>query len=324
MHSIVFTVLASVALVSPSSGPEPRAARQPSRVTIYPVSQRREGEWRLQRIAVSGEFLSSRGATLNDALPDSVLDSRQRRVMAWDIAGLLRWDVDFARGLDDGDEFSIVFERFLSDDGEIRYGRLLAAELVVNRRTVSVFAFDAPDGRIVYYDAEGRSLERGFLSAPVDFQKITSGFSRARFHPVLHRWRAHQGIDYSAETGAPVRSIADGVVLRAGWSGGYGRMVEIRHANGVITRYGHLSRLTPGLKPGVTVSQGDVVGGVGSSGLATGPHLHFELRINGVATDPRFLPKESGNPIAEDERVAFVLQRQKLVRYLDVGEIAAR
>ncbi len=324
MLFVTLSLLAATTLTAPSRDPEPRALREPARVTIYPLSQRREGEWRLQRIALSGEFLSSLGATLNEALPDSVLDGRQRRVMAWDIAGLLRWDVDFARGLDDGDEYSIVFERFISDDGEIRYGRLLAAELVVNRRRVSVFAFDAPDGRIVYYDAEGRSLERGYLSAPVDFQKITSGFSRARFHPVLHRWRAHQGIDYAAETGAPVRSIADGVVVKAGWSGGYGRMVEIRHGNGVITRYGHLSRLTPGLRPGVTVSQGDVVGGVGSSGLATGPHLHFDLRITGVATDPRFLPKESGTPIAEEERVTFVLQRQGFLKYLEAGQVAVK
>ena len=141
MLFVTLSILAATTLAAPSRDPEPRALREPARVTIYPLSQRREGEWRLQRIALSGAFLSSLGATLNEALPDSVLDARQRRVMAWDIAGLLRWDVDFARGLDDGDEYSIVFERFISDDGEIRYGRLLAAELVVNRRTVSVFAF---------------------------------------------------------------------------------------------------------------------------------------------------------------------------------------
>jgi murein DD-endopeptidase MepM/ murein hydrolase activator NlpD len=312
--------LGAVLCAAPPAYAEPRGAGAPARVTVYPVSRRREGEWMLQRIALQGEFLSSLGATLTEALPDSLLDDRQRRVMAWDIAGLLRWDVDFARGLDDGDSFSIVFERFIGDHGEIRYGRLLAAEMRVGRRSVSVYGFDAPDGRIVYYDAEGRSLERSYLSAPVDFQKITSGFSRARFHPVLHRWRAHQGIDYAAETGAPVRSIADGVVLRAGWIGGYGRLVEIRHGNGIITRYGHLSRFTEGIRAGMSVTQGDVVGAVGSSGLATGPHLHFELRLNGVATDPRFLPRESGTPIAEEERIAFVLQRQKLRQYLAVDE----
>ncbi len=315
-------LLAALTAGSPVPGSRALAPHEPARVTVYPVSRRREGEWQLQRIALEGEFLPSLGATLTEALPDSLLSDHEREVMAWDIAGLLRWDVDFARGLDDGDRYAIVFERFLGEHGEVRYGRVLAMELDLGRQHVAVYAFDAPDGRIVYYDAEGRSLERSYLSAPVDFKRITSGFSRARFHPVLHRWRAHQGIDYDAANGAPVRSVADGVVLRAGWVGGYGRLVEIRHAGGVVTRYGHLSRFSPGLKPGVRVSQGDVIGAVGSSGLATGPHLHFELRLNGVATDPRFLPRESGTPIAELDRVAFVLQREQLRRYLTPQEPA--
>ena len=183
--------------------------------------------------------------------------------MAWDMAGLLRWDVDFARGLDAGDRYAIVFERFLGENGEVRYGRLLAAELQVSGRPVSIYAFDAPDGRIVYFDGEGRSLERSYLSAPVDFQRISSGFSRSRYHPVLHRWRKHEGIDYAADPGTPVRTIADGVVIRAGWSGGYGRMVEIRHANGVVTRYGHLSAIAAGLQPRMSVPQGAIIGAVG-------------------------------------------------------------
>lgn len=315
-------LLAALTAGSPVPGSQALAPHAPARVTVYPVSRRREGAWQLQRIALEGEFLPSLGATLTEALPDSLLSDHEREVMAWDIAGLLRWDVDFARGLDDGDRYAIMFERFLGEHGEVRYGRVLAIELDLGRQHVAVYAFDAPDGRIVYYDAEGRSLERSYLSAPVDFKRITSGFSRARFHPVLHRWRAHQGIDYDAASGAPVRSVADGEVLRAGWVGGYGRLVEIRHAGGVVTRYGHLSRFTPGLKPGVRVNQGDVIGAVGSSGLATGPHLHFELRINGAATDPRFLPRESGTPIAELDRVAFVLQREQLRRYLTPQEPA--
>ena len=296
---------------------EKPAARDPARVTVYPVSRTREGGWYLQRISIQGEFAPSIGASLEEALPDSLLNDHERHVMAWDMAGLLRWDVDFARGLDNGDRYAIVFERFLGENGEVRYGRLLAAELQVSGRPVSIYAFDSPDGRIVYFDGEGRSLERSYLSAPVDFQRISSGFSHSRYHPVLHRWRKHEGIDYAADPGTPVRTIADGVVIRAGWSGGYGRMVEIRHANGVVTRYGHLSAITAGLQSRMSVPQGAVIGAVGSSGLATGPHLHFELRVNGVATDPRFLPKEGGKPIAEDDRVAFMIQRQKLRGLMD-------
>jgi murein DD-endopeptidase MepM/ murein hydrolase activator NlpD len=134
----------------------------------------------------------------------------------------------------------------------------------------------------------------------------------ARFHPVLRRWRAHEGIDYAANTGTPVRSVAEGTVVRAGWSGGYGRMVELRHSDGVVTRYGHLSQVAAGIKPGAAVSQGAVLGAVGMTGLATGPHLHFELRVHGRATDPRRLPRDSGRPIAEDDRIAFVLQQSKV------------
>lgn len=317
-----FVAVSCLLLVAHPARAEKPGAREPARVTVYPVSRIREGGYYLQRIAIQGDFAPSIGASLEEALPDSLLNDHERHVMAWDIAGLLRWDVDFARGLDAGDHYAIVFERFLGEGGEVRYGRLLAAELQVSGRAVSIYAFDAPDGRIVYYDGEGRSLERSYLSAPVDFQRISSGFSRSRYHPVLHRWRAHQGIDYAADPGTPVRTIADGVVVRAGWAGGYGRMVEIRHANGIVTRYGHLSKFTPGLQPRMQVSQGTVIGAVGSSGLATGPHLHFELRVNGVATDPRFLPREGGTPIAEEDRVSFVLQQQKLRGLMDEPAVA--
>ena len=312
-----FVAVTCLLLVAQPLRADSPGRREPARVTVYPVSRVREGGWYLQRITIQGEFQPSIGASLEEALPDSLLNDHERHVMAWDMAGLLRWDVDFARGIDAGDRYSIVFERFLGDNGEVRYGRLLAAELLVSGRQVSIYAFDAPDGRIVYFDGEGRSLERSYLSAPVDFQKISSGFSRSRYHPVLHRWRKHEGIDYAADPGTPVRTIADGVVVRAGWSGGYGRMVEIRHANGIVTRYGHLSAFAAGLQPRMSVPQGAVIGAVGSSGLATGPHLHFELRINGVATDPRFMPREGGKPIAEDDRVSFTIQRQKLRGLMD-------
>jgi murein DD-endopeptidase MepM/ murein hydrolase activator NlpD len=139
----------------------------------------------------------------------------------------------------------------------------------------------------------------------VEFRRISSGFAAARFHPILQRWRKHEGIDYAAEPGAPVMAVAEGVVLRAGNAGGYGKLVEIRHANGVVTRYGHLSRFGSGIRPGTRVAQGQVIGYVGATGLATGPHLHYEFRVRGVATDPRMLSEEEGTPIPTDIRPAF-------------------
>jgi murein DD-endopeptidase MepM/ murein hydrolase activator NlpD len=238
--------------------------------------------------------------------------------MALDLAAQLRWQVDFTRDVDPGDAYAILFERFIGENGEVRYGRLAAATLTLGGQAVTAFAFDAPDGRILYFDAAGRSLERNFLSSPMDVERVTSGFTGARYHPILRRWRAHEGIDYAASTGTPVRAVAEGTVVRAGWAGGYGRMVELRHPDGVVTRYGHLSRIADGVRPGATVSQGDVVGGVGMTGLATGPHLHFELRVNGRATDPRRLPRDGGRPVAEDDRIPFLLQQQKLRQFLAI------
>ena len=286
-------------------------AATPARTVVYPLSARREGRWRTQRIAITGSFSRSLPDALREALPDSLLSPHERLVMALDLAAQLRWQVDFTRDLDPGDRYAILFVRLIDEQGETRYGRVDGVELFLGREHVTAFAFDGPDGRILYFDDQGRSVERNFLSSPMDVERVTSGFTSARFHPVLRRWRAHEGIDYGASTGTPVRAVAEGTVVRAGWAGGYGQLVEIRHPDGVVTRYGHLSRIAAGVKAGATVSQGDVVGAVGRTGLATGPHLHFELRVHGRATDPRRLPRDGGRPIAEDDRIAFLLQRSK-------------
>jgi len=286
-------------------------AATPARTVVYPLSARREGRWRTQRIAITGSFSHSLPDALREALPDSLLSPHERLVMALDLAAQLRWQVDFTRDLDPGDRYAILFVRLIDEQGETRYGRVDGVELFLGREHVTAFAFDGPDGRILYFDDQGRSVERNFLSSPMDVERVTSGFTSARFHPVLRRWRAHEGIDYGANTGTPVRAVAEGTVVRAGWAGGYGQLVEIRHPDGVVTRYGHLSRIAAGVKAGATVSQGDVVGAVGRTGLATGPHLHFELRVHGRATDPRRLPRDGGRPIAEDDRIAFLLQRSK-------------
>jgi murein DD-endopeptidase MepM/ murein hydrolase activator NlpD len=314
-------LLAALLALAPVDTAGPVAARarpalQPARTIVWPVSARREGRWLLQRITITGAFRETLHATLRDALPDSLLSAHERLVMAYDLAAQLRWQVDFTRDLDDGDAYAILFERFLDDAGEVRYGRVLGVELRLRDAPVTLYAFDAPDGRLLYFDEDAAALERSFLSSPVDFERISSGFTRARFHPVLRTWRAHEGIDYAAGTGTPVKSVADGTVVRAGVAGGYGKLVEIRHADGVVTRYGHLSAIAAGLRPGAHVAQGQVVGAVGATGLATGPHLHYELRVNGRATDPRKLPRGTGKPIDDESRLRFLLQQAMLRRYL--------
>jgi len=261
--------------------------------------------WRPEVFRVEGDLRHSLYASLAAVIPDTFLNARERAYMAWEIADIFRWQADFTRDIRPGDRFRILFERLRSTDGELRYGRMLAADLVVGGRMLRAFEFDDPQGHTAFYDGNGVSLRRSFLRVPVEFRRISSGFAAARFHPILQRWRKHEGIDYAAEPGAPVMAVAEGVVVRAGNAGGYGKLVEIRHANGVVTRYGHLSRFGSGIRPGTRVAQGQCIGYVGATGLATGPHLHYEFRVKGVATDPRTLSEEDGTPIPTDIRPAF-------------------
>lgn len=261
--------------------------------------------WQPEVFRVEGDLRHSLYASLAAVIPDSFLKPRERAYMAWEIADIFRWQADFTRDIRSGDRFRILFERLRSLDGELRYGRLIAADLVVGGRMLRAFEFDDAQGHTAFYDGNGVSLRRSFLRVPVEFRRISSGFAAARFHPILQRWRKHEGIDYAAQPGAPVMAVAEGVIVRAGNAGGYGKLVEIRHPNGVVTRYGHLSRFGSGIRPGTRVAQGQCIGYVGATGLATGPHLHYEFRVHGVATDPRMLADEDGTPIPSDVRPAF-------------------
>ena len=222
--------------------------------------------WRPQMLRAEGPFVQTLYRSLDLVLPDSILSRRERAYMAWELADVFRWDVDFTRGFRPGDRYRLVFERLLSPQGEVRYGRLLAAELHVGGRNYRAYEFDQA-GRTAYFDEAGRSLRRSFLQVPVEFKRISSGFGE-RFHPILRRWRNHQGIDYAAEAGAPVMAVGDGVVVRAGWAGGYGRLVEIRHGDGAVTRYAHLKGFGPGSVPALAWPR---VGASAMSGGAASP-----------------------------------------------------
>jgi murein DD-endopeptidase MepM/ murein hydrolase activator NlpD len=285
------------------------AATDPARgtVTILSTVPRSGGYWSPQVIRAEGDLQHSLYRAFAAVLSDSVLNQRERAYMAWEIADIFRWEADFTRGFRPGDHFKVIFERLLSPFGEVRYGRLLAANIVLQGRTLTAFEYDDAQGRTAFYDAQGKSLRREFLRVPVEFKRISSEFG-TRYHPILRRWRDHDGIDYAASSGSPVMSVGDGQVVRAGNAGGYGRLVEIRHGDGVITRYAHLRGFGPGVRSGTRVTQGQVIGYVGKTGLATGPHLHFEFRVNGVPRDPNEITSGEGSPIAPTDRVAFMAQ----------------
>jgi murein DD-endopeptidase MepM/ murein hydrolase activator NlpD len=299
-------VLASVAGRSASALPAGRDAVIPSVVILgNPVSH--GAYWSTQVLRVEGNLSVSVYHSFAAVLPDSLLNARERAYMAWEIADVFRWQADFTRDIKPGDNFRLVFERLISPYGEVRYGRLLAAELVLHGRSLSAYEFDDTQGRTAFYDADGHSLRRDFLRVPVEFKRISSEFG-ARYHPILRRWRDHEGIDYAASAGSPVMAVGDGDVVRAGVAGGYGNLVEIRHGDGLVTRYAHLRGFARGIRAGSRVSQGQVVGYVGKTGLATGPHLHFEFRVNGIARDPNEITTGVGSPVPSVEQPLYLSQ----------------
>lgn len=229
-------------------------------------------------VMASGEISHSLfGATDAAGIPDAV---------ATQLADIFGADIDFYRDLRKGDRFSVVYETLFHEGQPLRSGRILAAEFVNDQRSFKAFWYVGPDGRGGYYGADGKSLRKAFLRSPLEFSRVTSGFTSSRFHPILQAWRAHKGVDYGAPVGAHVRSVADGVVEFAGRQGGYGNLLVIRHQGAYSTAYGHLNGFAPGIRQGSRVSQGDVIAYVGQTGLATGPHLHYEFRVHNQQVNP--------------------------------------
>jgi murein DD-endopeptidase MepM/ murein hydrolase activator NlpD len=235
--------------------------------------------------------------------------------LALDLADVFAWDVDFNTELQPGDSFRVAVEKQYVEGELLRYGRILAAEFVRGPRTLRAVRHEAQWQAPGYYDTEGRPLRKAFLRSPLRFTRISSRFSRSRLHPVLNVRRPHLGVDYAAPYGTPVHAAADGLVVGAGWEGGYGRTVRIRHANGYQTLYGHLARIA--VRAGQRVVQGTLVGAVGASGLATGPHLDYRMSLNGRFLDPLKVALPPAEPIAPSEREAFATSSRMLLAMLE-------
>lgn len=258
----------------------------------------------------SGEIETSLFAATDAAgVPDAV---------AVQLAEIFSSDVDFYRDLRRGDRFSVVYEALAADGEFVGYGRVLAAEFTNQGNVFRAVFFRDDKGRSGYYTPDGRNMRKAFLRSPIEFSRVTSGFSRSRLHPVLRTWRAHNGIDYGAPTGTRVRATADGYVSFVGSKGGYGNTVTVRHPNGYTTLYAHLSGFAEGVRKGKRVVQGEAVGYVGSTGLATGPHLHYEFHVNGVHQNPMRLAMPPGPPITAQLRPAFDESAQPLFARLDM------
>ncbi len=243
------------------------------------------------------------GGTIRSSLFAATDDARLPDEVAVQLADLFSSRIDFYRGLRKGDQFRVVYEALEADGEPMRTGRVLSAEFINNSKTLSAVWFQEPGKKGAYYSLDGKTLATQYLASPMEFSRVTSGFAM-RMHPILMKMRPHLGVDYAAPTGTPVRVIGDGTVEFAGWQNGFGNVIFVRHNGSDTTVYAHLSRFD--VRKGDKVSQGQRIGAVGATGWATGPHLHFEFRVNGVHRDPLTLARNAeGVPLSAEARPAF-------------------
>lgn len=255
------------------------------------------------------------GGVVQSNLVSSLPGGGQSELLAIQLSDIFSWDVDFNTDFRKGDTFRIlVEERWL--DGEFRnYGDILAAELSVDGNTYRAYRFDTGD-RSDYFDDEGKSLRKAFLKAPLSYRRISSGFTKRRMHPILKIARPHFGVDYAAPAGTPVSTVGDGAVIFAGYKGPNGNLVIVRHPNGYTTSYGHLARIAKGIRRGAEVRQGDLIGTVGATGLATGPHLDYRIRRHGTFLNPLTVNLPRGGTIPGNRMSDFLGVREAFARSL--------
>jgi murein DD-endopeptidase MepM/ murein hydrolase activator NlpD len=241
---------------------------------------------------------------IKGSLWTSMIEQGELPALVVQFAEILSYEVDFLTECNEGDSFELLLDRCYVDSAFYRNGRIHAVHYRGQTGNFYGFYFRAPNGHWDYYNEKGQSLRKTVLRSPLTFAKVTSHFGN-RFHPILRTYRRHHGVDYGAPTGTPVSAIADGTVTKARWSGGYGNLVEIRHSGGLVSRYGHLSRYGPGIRSGRSIRQGQTVGYVGSTGLATGPHLHFEVHQGGRPVNPLKVIPPRAEPVAKKDMPEF-------------------
>jgi murein DD-endopeptidase MepM/ murein hydrolase activator NlpD len=266
---------------------------------------RNESGFSAEKIAVEYEKrIQHIGGLIKDNLISSIGEGRGNLMLALNLSDIFAWDIDFTTDLRNDDMFKIVVEGLYLNGNLKKYGDILSAEFINNGVTYRAYKFEY-NGKAHYYGEDGKSLRKAFLKAPLSFRRISSRFSNGRYHPILKIYRPHHGLDYTAPAGTPVSAISDGTINFSGYKGQYGKLVVIRHANGWKTYYGHLSRINRGIKKGLKVEQGQVIGYVGATGLATGPHLHYEIRIKNRPVNPLVVKLPRGASIPKTLMAEF-------------------
>jgi len=280
----------------------------------------RRGDKGLESVTLTAE-IEHRQTTASGRITDSLfMDGRRANLssrMIMEFADIFGYDIDFAQDLHAGDHFSVVYDQLYKGNKKLRDGDILAAEFVSQGQRFRAVRFTTSEGNTAYYTPNGQSLRKAFIRTPVDFARISSPFNLRRLHPILHTIRAHKGVDYAAGTGTPIKATGDGKISFKGSKRGYGNVVVINHGGGVETLYAHLSRFRAGLGNGSKVRQGQVIGYVGKSGLATAPHLHYEFRMNGLHKNPVTVPLPRANPVSPRHMAAFRAQSSTALAALD-------
>ncbi len=292
---------------------------QRSPIESLQVLAREDGDGFDTRIVERG--LETRVATATGTITSSLYEGAKRAGLSdeliMELANIFGWDIDFALEIRAGDRFSVIYEEEYLDGKKYDNGPILAAEFVNHGKTFRAVRYQDEEGNVGYYSPDGRSMRKAFLRAPVDFRRISSRFTKARWHPVLGKKRPHRGVDYSAAIGTPIKAAGDGRVIFRGRKGGYGNAIIIQHGSQYTTLYAHMSKFNRKVKKGTRVKQGQVIGYVGKSGLATGPHLHYEFRVNGVHRNPLTVKIPAAKPLPRKYRDDFTRKSAALLAELD-------
>ena len=249
-------------------------------------------------------FLAGQDAGMSDSL-----------IMS--LASIFGWDIDFALDIRQGDSFTVMYEELFLDGEKVADGNIIAAEFINDKRTYRAYRYTDSNNKTEYYSPDGKSMRKPFMRTPVDLARISSHFNLRRKHPVLNKIRAHKGVDYAASTGTPIKATGDGKVVHRGRKGGYGKTIILRHGNTYTTLYAHMSKYARKTGVGSRVKQGQIIGYIGSTGLATGPHLHYEFRVNGVHRNPLKVKLPSAKPLPESEMNRFKTSIQPQIAQLD-------
>jgi murein DD-endopeptidase MepM/ murein hydrolase activator NlpD len=264
-------------------------------------------------------IVKSMQGKIESSLWESMIKECESPELILKLTEVFEWDIDFLTEPQKGDSFRLIFEEYYKDDKFVKYGDILAAEYSpIFGGTHPAVLYQDPAGHKDYYDLSGKSLKKAFLKSPLNYRRISSGFSYSRLHPIFKVYRPHLGVDYAAPTGTPVVASGDGVIKYAGWNKGLGKVVEIRHPNGFVTSYGHLSKIAKGIRTGVRVNQKDLIGYVGSTGYATGPHLDYRVKANGRYVNPLKMIVPSAQPVKKESFADFERKRDNLIYALNL------